>query len=158
MKIYISFYFIFIFFSVAFFDDHLKNLALRNLLYYQYGKDASVDVHIDRAIVQWYPRGLRGQLSPDVFVYAIWAARTQRVPAPLDDLRMAVDVLRDWPLEQIEFASYNSDRWDVVLDAEIPLHVINALPRDEHTSYMWSHRGLLIYIYIFLFIFFAQKF
>jgi hypothetical protein len=116
----------------------LKNLALRNLLYYQYGKNAEVDKHIDRAIVQWYPRGKRGQLSPDTFVYAIWAARQAHVAAPLDELRVAVDVL-----EQIQFASFNSDRWDLMFDDEIAgrTHVIRALPRDEHTSLMWSHEG-----------------
>lgn len=131
--------------------------------YYQYGRDPSYDVYIDKAVRQWYPRGLRAQLTPDIgwctalrvclllttrqVLYALWAAAAQGganpPSAPVDDIVLGAQVLQDWPLDTIKYPSYNQDRWDIQLDPQWtnPLSR-HALPRDEHTAMMWAHDGV----------------
>jgi hypothetical protein len=137
--------------DMAFFDDNLGKYAVRLLLYYAYGQDPSLDLHIDRAFPQYWSRGRRARIVPDFFLYALWYfVRSQRGKMPVgvlhpeEYLETHIRVLQQWPISMLQFPVMNSDRWDIELDPETddgPL--LHPLPRDEICAYSWAHSAMM---------------
>jgi hypothetical protein len=137
--------------DMAFFDDNLGKYAVRLLLYYAYGQDPSLDLHIDRMFPQYWSRGRRARIVPDFFLYALWYhVRSQRGKLPVDVLHPEaylethIRVLQQWPTSMLQFPVVNSDRWDIELDPEVddgPL--LHPLPRDEICAYSWAHSAMM---------------
>jgi hypothetical protein len=136
--------------DMAFFDDNLGRLALRNLLYYAYGRDPAFDRHVDVAFPQWWRRGRRSRITPDFYLYGAWfAAASKRrslpadVPSPTEDLETHVRVLQQWPLFSLQFPCVNSDRWDLgaknVEQAGGEGSLMEPLPRDQVSLAGWAH-------------------
>ena len=136
----------------AFFDDNLGHWVLRSLLYFNFGRNSSFDYLLSRGIVQWSARGRRARLADDAYVYALWYAMSTVLrqsmkidaPSPQRQLDDALQVLREWPLDIVEWNVKNSDRWDLQRDAERPHKLLVPLPRDEICAFKWAHNAFMI--------------
>ena len=133
--------------DAAFFDGNLGKYALRNLLYFAYGRgNNDTDAAIDAAFEQWFVLGERAQLTPAIFLYLAWANKAgRRAPAALLD--QGVSVLKDWPLESIQWPVKNSDRWDIELNPEYPAKqptLRSPLRRSEICAPKWSHAAFMV--------------